>query len=85
MLIELIDNLFFVYLILIFGRILGSWVPELQQTQVMQFIIFCTNPYLNFFRKIIPPFGMIDFSPIIAILCLSVIQRLVIGFIYAIS
>ncbi|MEX2305009.1 MAG: YggT family protein [Waddliaceae bacterium] len=85
MIIELIDNLFFVYLILIFGRILGSWVPELQQTQVMQFCVYCTDPYLNLFRKIIPPIGMMDLSPLVAIFSLRVIQGFLIRFIYAIS
>lgn len=74
-----IDLLFQVYTILLFAKILGSWVPELARYRWMQFISFCTDPYLNFFRRFIPPLGMIDFSPIIAFLCLGFIQQLIKG------
>lgn len=77
MLILIIDKLFLVYLIMLFVRILGSWVPELQQTRFMQFIAFYTDPYLNLFKRIIPPIGMMDFSPIAAFLCLNILEHVV--------
>jgi YggT family protein len=43
----------------------------------MQFIAFYTDPYLNLFRRIIPPLGMFDLSPIVAFLCLSVVEHAV--------
>ena len=43
----------------------------------MQFIAFYTDPYLNFFRKFLPPMGMIDFSPMVAFLSLGVIEYLI--------
>jgi YggT family protein len=33
-----------------------------------------TDPYLNIFRNIIPPLGGLDFSPILAILLLQLLQ-----------
>jgi len=64
-------------MIMLFIRILGSWIPELQQTKFMQFIAFYTDPYLNIFRRIIPPIGgMLDISPIVAFFCLSLIEGL---------
>lgn len=84
MLFLIVDRLFLVYMIMLFARILGSWLPELQQYRFMHFIAYYTDPYLNFFRRFIPPLGMIDFSPIIAFLCLGVIEQLVKGFIQAI-
>ena len=77
MLILLIDRLFLVYMIMLFVRILGSWLPELNQYQFMLFIRYYTDPYLNFFRQFIPPLGMIDLSPIVAFLCLGVIEHFV--------
>jgi len=68
--------LFRVYMIMIIVRIIGSWFPEFQQTRFMQFIAFYTDPYLNLFRRIIPPLGMFDLSPIVAIICLEVIKSL---------
>lgn len=75
MIFRVIDIFFNVYMIMLFVRILGSWVPEIQQYRFMQFISFYTDPYLNFFRRFIPPLGMIDISPIIAFLALSVIEQ----------
>lgn len=77
MLINTINILFYVYIAMLFGRILGSWVPELQQTKIMQFIAFYTDPYLNLFRKIIPPIGFLDISPILAFLALQIAHTIV--------
>lgn len=74
MIIEIVDKIFLVYMLMLFARIFGSWVPELQNTRFMQFISFYTDPYLNFFRSFIPPLGMIDLSPIVAFLCLGIIE-----------
>lgn len=75
MIFKVIDIFFNVYMLMLFVRILGSWVPEIQQYRFMQFISFYTDPYLNLFRKIIPPIGFLDISPIIAFLGLSVIEQ----------
>lgn len=85
MLIYIVDKLFLVYTIMIFARILGSWIPDLQSTRFMQFISFYTDPYLNLFRRIIPPLGMMDLSPIVAIFCLSFIEQGVKSLVIAIS
>lgn len=74
MIIKIIDIIFMVYLVMLFGRILGSWIPEFQNTRFMMFIAFYTDPYLNFFRRIIPPLGMFDLSPIVAFICLNPLE-----------
>ena len=74
-LIFIIKNLFLLYTIMLFIRILGSWLPELRGQRWMQFISFYTDPYLNFFRSIIPPLGMFDLSPIVAFLALGLIEK----------
>lgn len=76
LLINIVDLLFQIFTVMLFARILGSWVPELQQYRAMQFISFYTDPYLNLFRRIIPPLGMIDISPIVAFICLGFLQTL---------
>lgn len=77
-----IVNLFFqVYTLILLARILSSWFPDLLQYKWMQFLVFITDPYLNIFRRLIPPLGMIDFSPIIAFICLGFIQKLIVYFI----
>lgn len=73
-LVKILSYLFTAYNIMIFVRILCSWVPDLFQYKIVQFIAFCVDPYLNLFRKIIPPLGMIDISPIFAIIALNVLE-----------
>jgi YggT family protein len=43
----------------------------------MQFVAFYTDPYLNIFRRLIPPIGMLDISPVIAFFCLGLIEQLI--------
>lgn len=63
-----------IYRIVIFASILMSWVPNMRGSTIGQFIDKIAEPYLSFFRKFIPPLGMIDFSPIVALIALSFIQ-----------
>lgn len=82
-----LDTLFLVYTLLIFVRILLSWVPTMPYNPVLrgvvQFVHDVTDPFLNIFRRIIPPLaigpGAIDLSPIVAIIVLSIVQRIVVG------
>lgn len=76
---HIIDILFQIYTLMILARIFGSWVPEWQTHRFMQFLAFYTDPYLNIFRRFIPPLGMIDISPIIAFLVLGVLKQLIQG------
>lgn len=76
-LIQIVDTLFLVYMLMLFARILGSWIPEIQDHQMMHFIAFYTDPYLQFFRKFIPPLGMLDLSPIVAFFSLHLIEVIV--------
>lgn len=77
MILFIIDKLFLAYTIMLFIRILGSWIPEFQGQRWMQFISFYTDPYLNFFRRFIPPLGMIDISPIVAFIALSFMEHFI--------
>ena len=82
-----VDALFLVYVVLIFVRILMSWVPRIPRSAtlrpVLDFITETTDPYLNIFRRIIPPIGgggmTMDVSPIIAIIVLLVAERIIVG------
>jgi len=76
-LIRFVEIFFQVYLLMLFARIICSWIPELYENRFFQFISFYTDPYLNLFRRFIPPLGMIDISPIVAFFCLSFIERFI--------
>ncbi|MEK9197695.1 YggT family protein [Ureibacillus sp. 179-F W5.1 NHS] len=66
---------FSIYSFMLIIYILMSWVPAAQGSAFGRLLAKLCEPYLGFFRKFIPPIGMIDFSPIIAILLLTFIER----------
>lgn len=66
-------SIFNAYSILLILYILMSWVPAAQESKFGELLAKVAEPYLGLFRKIIPPLGMIDFSPIIAIFALNLI------------
>ncbi|MCA1029993.1 YggT family protein [Bacillus timonensis] len=51
--------------------ILLSWFPNARESTIGQFFSSICEPYLEPFRRIIPPLGMIDISPIVAIMVLN--------------
>lgn len=71
----LISTIFMVYQFMIIGYILMSWIPSLQESSIGRILGKLVEPYLGIFRKFIPPIGMIDFSPIIALLLLGFIRK----------
>lgn len=73
----LIEILFTTYTFLLLVRVLGSWFPSFAQSGVMRFVAVYTDPYLNIFRKVIPPLGMMDLSPMIALFSLQIFQWII--------
>ncbi|WP_258359349.1 YggT family protein [Moorella sulfitireducens] len=67
---------------LIIARILLSWFPHNPYHPIMRFIYEVTEPVLAPFRRLMPRTSIpIDFSPIIAVLVLQLVERLLISFI----
>jgi YggT family protein len=69
-----------VYVLLIFAYILTSWVrlpysPTLNRIQ--RFLYDVCEPYLRIFRRILPPLGPLDLSPIVAVFVLILGARIV--------
>ena len=62
--------------------ILTSWVPQIKNNFIVEFLEAICEPYLKLFRKFIPPIGMLDISPIVALIVLSVIQNLIIALLF---
>lgn len=90
---QYVDSLFLVYIILIFARIVLSWVITFRGSiphnralrAVTDFIEQVVDPYLNLFRRFIPPIGgsrmALDLSPIIGVFVLIILQGIVVGLI----
>jgi YggT family protein len=62
--------------VLILGRILISWVDPTRRSQVSSFLYQVTEPILAPVRRVLPQTGMIDFSPMIVIVILSVLLQM---------
>ena len=62
--------------------ILTSWVPQIKNNFIVEFLEAICEPYLKLFRKFIPPIGMLDISPVVALIVLSVIQNLIITLLF---
>ena len=74
-----IDMCFYVYMLMICVRCLLTWLPHLdwRSNRFLVLLRSATDLYLDVFRKIIPPMGPFDFSPVIAMFALVFLNKLV--------
>ncbi len=78
-------TLVYVYFALILIRIIMSWIPRIPYNRVLDavltFVRDVTDPYLNLFRRFLPPVrlgpGALDLSPIIATFVLLIVGQIV--------
>ncbi|MEH7333395.1 YggT family protein [Neobacillus drentensis] len=71
---SLLSQLLSIYSWALIIYILMSWFPNARETTIGRFLANICEPYLVPFRKIIPPIGMMDISPIVAFLVLNFAQ-----------
>ena len=82
---DYVEILALVYLVFIFIRIIMSWIPRIPYNRflsaVMTFVSDVTDPYLNLFRRFLPPVrlgpGALDLSPIVATFVLIIVSSIV--------
>jgi YggT family protein len=82
---DYVRTLALVYIVLIFIRIIMSWIPRMPYNRVLSgflsFVTDVTDPYLNLFRRILPMVrigpGALDLSPIVATFTLIIVSSLV--------
>lgn len=67
--------LLFVLWVLIIGRVIASFVDPRGQHPLSVMVVQATEPILAPVRRLLPPTGMIDFSPMIVLLVLSAVVR----------
>jgi YggT family protein len=71
-----------VYVLLILAYIITSWIrlpysPWLNRVQ--RFLYDVCEPYLRIFRRVIPPLGPLDLSPMVAVISLLILQRILVA------
>ena len=84
-----VSTLITVYVVLIFIRIVMTWIPRIPYNPVLNavltFVRDVTDPYLTLFRRVLPPVRLgpaaLDLSPMIGIFLLLIAQGLVVALI----
>jgi len=76
-LVSLIDLLFTLYTFLILARVMLSWTRVSPYHPVAEWIYRLTEPLLAPIRNMLPPSGTIDWSPMIAMFVVMILQQLV--------
>ncbi len=72
-----VDLLFNILIFAIVGRALLSWFNVGPGNPIGRILYEITEPILGPMRRVIPMIGMLDISPIVAILLLSFMQSLI--------
>ncbi len=72
-----INILAWVLIIAIIVRALMSWFPNLQGGGLSRVLDDITEPILSPIRRMLPPVGGMDFSPILAVVLLGVIRYVI--------
>jgi YggT family protein len=73
-----IFGLLAVYSLMIFMRIVFEWGVS-SVNPVLRFLVRATEPVLGPFRRLIPPLGMFDISPIVVLLLIRLLQEAIAG------
>ena len=70
-------RIFDFYELLIIAWCIMSWFPRGVEVleRIREMLGMAVEPYLSLFRRFIPPMSGIDFSPIVAIVVLRLVQR----------
>lgn len=75
--VRFVDLLFTILIYAIVGRALLSWFNLGPSNPIIRLLYEITEPILGPMRRVIPMIGMLDISPIVAILLLSFMQNLI--------
>lgn len=74
-----VDLTFGVLLLALFIRVIASWFGASEYSKPMRVVVALTDWLLEPLRKVIPPLGMIDLTPLVAYLMLMLARSFVRG------
>jgi YggT family protein len=64
------------YSLVLFAAVILSWINLSPENQLLRFVQRLTEPVLTPLRRVLPSAGGFDFSPIVALLLVRLLQRL---------
>jgi YggT family protein len=72
---SVVAGLVSVYTLLILAAVILSWArpPTGGLARLRGFVDSMTTPYLRLFRRVVPPIGRLDFSPMVALITLQIV------------
>lgn len=76
-----VSGLFTLVMVALFVRVIASWFGASPHQPWMRPVMLLTDWIIEPIRRILPPFGMLDFSPLVAWLVLTIVQRFVLSLI----
>ena len=76
LLLRLIDLVFFLYNLAFIARALLPWFRLSPYHPIMRFLIQITEPVLAPLRRYIRPMGTLDFTPMVAIILLMIVEQM---------
>jgi YggT family protein len=74
LLVQLID----IYIVVVLAAVILSWVRLSPGNPVQQLVDTLTEPVLSTARRIIPPIGGLDVSPILVLIALNVLRSILV-------
>ncbi len=74
-----VNILFFILQFAIIVHALMSWFNPSAENPIFRIVYEITEPVLSPLRKIVPRIGMIDITPIVAILLMQVIESVLVS------
>ena len=77
--IQLVQTLFEVYSFILLARVLTSWFQVDPYNPIIRILYQLTEPLLAPIRRLLPQTGMMDFSPIVAFVVITIAERIVIS------
>ncbi|MDD5316610.1 MAG: YggT family protein [Candidatus Cloacimonetes bacterium] len=75
LIVVLIIRMIDIYNLIIFARVIASWLVQNPYNPIYRFLFSMTEPILGPLRRMMPNMGL-DFSPIVAYLLLNILKRL---------
>jgi YggT family protein len=80
--IQIVETALTVLVWLIIGRCILSFIRHDPYHPIIKFIYEVTEPVMSPFRRLLPPAGGLDFSPILAVFAVYLVQSIVIKILY---